>query len=97
MTYTAPHIATDRSKLAGLIRAFRRGDSINPVVVCDGHAITGSHRVEAAERAKASLPVVEVSGLDYRRAAYIAGIETHDENFNGFCVELSCNRNDSFS
>lgn len=88
MTYTAPHKATDRSKIAGLVRALRRGESITPVVVLGDSGITGSHRIAAGEIAKIEIPTVECSELDYRRAAYAAGVETHDENFNLFCSAL---------
>jgi hypothetical protein len=87
-TYTAPHKATDRSKIAGLVRALRRGELVTPVVINGYAAITGSHRLAAGKIAKCEIPTVECSDLDYRRAAYAANVETHDENFNLFCSAL---------
>lgn len=89
MTYNPPHKATDRNKLAALVRAFRRGDEVQPIVYNGESAITGSHRIAAARIARVDVPAVECAELDYRRAAYVADVETHGEDFNLFCSALA--------
>lgn len=88
MTYNPPHKATDRNKLAALVRAFRRGDEVQPIVYNGESAITGSHRIAAARIARVDVPAVECTELDYRRAAYVAGVD-HSEDCNLFCSALA--------
>jgi len=59
-SFTDP--AADRVKLASLIRSFRRDTySGPPVLLLNEQALTGTHRIYAARRVKAELPVFQVT------------------------------------
>jgi hypothetical protein len=61
----APHAVRDEAKLANLVEAFEAGEAVSPVVVLrlgddDSYprAITGSHRIAAANKAGVDVPTI---------------------------------------
>ena len=65
MYYQPPHEVRERNKLAGMIRALRRGESLPPVLVCGDRAYSGSHRLAAWEITGMEADVVEMSDEEY--------------------------------
>lgn len=64
--FTAPHEVRERSKLAGMIRALRRGESLPPVLVCGEQAYSGSHRIAAWEKMGIEADYIEMTDDEYR-------------------------------
>ncbi|MDE0661855.1 MAG: ParB N-terminal domain-containing protein [Gammaproteobacteria bacterium] len=60
----------DADKFRRLVDAFRRGESVTPIIVVGDTAVTGSHRLAAAREAGTDLAVVEVPRRDAERAGY---------------------------
>ena len=67
---TPPHGVTEPDKFRRLVAAFRRGESVTPIIVVGDTAVTGSHRLAAAREAGTDLAVVEVPRRDAERAGY---------------------------
>ena len=65
MYYQPPHEVRERSKLAGMIKTLRRGESLPPVLVCGDNALSGSHRLVAWEKMGMQPDVVEMSDEEY--------------------------------
>lgn len=88
--YETPHEITDRSKAAGMIKTLRSGNTVPPIVVIGNQAITGSHRVYAANKTEIEIETVEVSDIDYLRACYVIDHDTHHDypDINNFCAAL---------
>ena len=74
----APHRATDESKLAALVAAYSAGETVPPVIVePNGYqAITGSHRIAAAEIADVEVPMIILTEADYTAACEYLGIDS---------------------
>lgn len=66
MYIKTPHAANDRSKLAGMLKALRRGEALPPVLMHGEQAYSGSHRIEAWTRMGIEIDYVEISDDDYR-------------------------------
>ncbi|MDE0661854.1 MAG: ParB N-terminal domain-containing protein [Gammaproteobacteria bacterium] len=62
---TPPHGVTEPDKFRRLVDAFRRGESVTPIIVVGDTAVTGSHRLAAAREAGTDIAVVEVPLADY--------------------------------
>ncbi len=74
----APHRATDDSKLAALVAAYSTGETVPPVIVEPNGfvAITGSHRIAAAEIADVDVPMLILTDADYTAACDYLGIDS---------------------
>lgn len=101
MSYNPPHTVDTTNKetrqlLAGLIRAYRRGDKITPLVINGDNALTGSHRIAAVD---IMLDFDKYSGMDHDD--FLGTVEASDEDytaadnanyncgdFNDLCREL---------
>jgi len=72
----APHRATDESKLAALVAAYSTGETVPPVIVAPNgyEAITGSHRIAAAEIAGVYVPAIVLTEAEYTAACEYLGI-----------------------
>jgi len=77
-TIQAPHRATDESKLAALVAAYSTGETVPPVIVePNGYqAITGSHRIAAAEIAGVDVPAIVITEAEYTAACAYLGIDS---------------------
>ena len=74
----APHRATDESKLAALVAAYSTGETVPPVIVAPNgyEAITGSHRIAAAEIAGVDVPAIVLTEAEYTAASEYLGIDS---------------------
>lgn len=80
-TYQAPHEVRDAVKLAAMVDALRRGESLPPVVVEPNgvRAITGSHRLAAWAALGMEPDALELTDDQYRAACEYYGVEYLDE------------------
>ena len=80
MYYQPPHEVRERNKLAGMIRALRRGESLPPVLVCGDNALSGSHRLVAWEKMGVEADVVEMSDEEYCETMTELGLDPMYDN-----------------
>ena len=77
-TIQAPHRASDGDKLVSLVAAYRAGETVPPVIVAPNgyEAITGSHRIAAAEIAGVDVPAIVLTEAEYTAACEYLGIDS---------------------
>lgn len=88
MEINAPHQATDKAKLTAMIEALRTGGELPAVVVWQGQALTGSHRIEAVRLAY-KLWSEGAEGWEAAAKPEISVIEASDEDIAAVMDKLS--------